>query len=147
MTPIIALLLNVMILGALGFTIYYCFRLSRQFRQLQADRRAFEALIQSLNVASARAEAAIRAMKEAATSGGESLQEKINAARSIAGELEVMVQAGDSLANRLQGLAETARRAHVPAPTPAPAGGEDTANLRTRAEKDLAEALKARKTT
>ena len=97
------LVFDIVILVALGATIFYARKLSAQFSAMKDDRRAMEQLIAALNTASSRAEAAIKSLKEAATTGGDSLQEKINAARGLSDELEIMVQAGDNLAERLQG--------------------------------------------
>jgi len=151
MSSTISLLLNILILGALGVTIFYCLRLSRQFEQMRADRKAFETLIQALNFASARAEASIQAFKEVAVGNGDILQDKINKSRAMVDELEIMIQAGDSLADRLQGLAEKSRRAAAdtshqseakqPEPQQKPSLA---AEPRTRAEKELLEAIKAK---
>jgi hypothetical protein len=134
----VSVFFDLLILGALGATIRYSLKLSKQFERMQADRKVFEQLIQALNVASARAEAAIRALKEAATEGGDKLQEKINAGRALSEELEIMVQAGDNLAERLGALATQSRKAAVPDEVPA--------QPRTRAEKELLEAVKAKQT-
>lgn len=125
--------IDLLMLAALGGAIWHGIRLQKQFSRLQADRKAFEQLIQALNVAAARAEAATRTLKEAALGSGEKLQEKVNAARALSDELEIIVQAGDSLAERLSALAEKSRKAATPDPEP-----------RTRAEKELLEAVKAR---
>lgn len=146
MSPYIGLFLNVMILASLCVTIFYCLRLSRQFDQMRADRKVFETLIQGLNAASARAEASIKSFKEVAVGNGDVLQDKINKSRALVDELEIMIQAGDSLADRLQGLAEKSRKASdvsasVEEP---PAKRPMAAEPRTRAEKELLEALKAK---
>jgi hypothetical protein len=150
MSPLVGLLMNILILAALGVTIFYCLRLSRQFEQMRADRKVFEALIQGLNAASARAEASIKSFKEVAVGNGDILQDKINKARGLADEMEIMIQAGDSLADRLQGLAEKSRKATMD--TPSATGQPDMQEPRstqgmeprTRAERDLLEALKAK---
>ena len=137
------LVFNIVILAALAATIFYAHRLSKQFTSMQANKQAFEQLISSLNLASSRAEAAIKALREAAVQGGDQLQDKINKARELSDELEIMVQAGDNLAGRLSGLAEGSRKnvtQNVEAP--AMAGVENAP--RSRAEKDLLEALKAK---
>ena len=138
MNPFVGLFFDIVILIALGVTIFYCLRLSRQFNQMRADRRAFETLIQSLNLASARAEASIKAFKETAVGNGDILQDKINKSRALSDELEIMIQAGDSLADRLQSLAEKSRKATT--------GDTEPAEMqpRTRAEKELLEAIKAK---
>lgn len=138
----LGLIFDVAILGALGATIFYALKLSRQITQMQADRRAFEALISALNVAASRAESAIAAFKTTAAESGDKLQEKINAARALSDELEIIIQAGDNLADRLSGNASRARQAVVPEETPrTPAPGMEP---RSRAEKELLEALKAK---
>lgn len=148
MPPVVGLLLNLLILAALGVTIFYCLRLSRQFEQMRADRKIFETLIQGLNAASTRAEASIKSFKEVAVGNGDILQDKINKSRVLADELEIMIQAGDSLADRLQGLAEKSRKASTG--TTHPEASETQARQpaalepRTRAEKELLEALRAK---
>ncbi|HEX2752560.1 MAG TPA: DUF6468 domain-containing protein [Alphaproteobacteria bacterium] len=141
------MIFDFILLAALGVVMYRAWQLSRQFTEMQANRAAFEQLIQALNIATQRAEGAIMGLREAATESAEGLQSKINAARALSDELEIVVQAGDSLAERLQNLAAKSRPAmpststfeeepHAPAkPATAP---------RTKAEKELLEAVKAK---
>ena len=145
MSPYIGLFFDVVIIAALGVTIFHCLRLSRQFNQMQADRKAFEGLIQSLNVAIAKAEAAIRSIKDAAVGSGEVLQEKIGRARALSDELEIIIQAGDSLADRLNVLAQKGRQANA-GESGQSLAAEDAAEIqpRTRAEKELLEAIRAK---
>ena len=144
------LVFDVVILVALAATIFYAHRLSKQFTSMQADRQAFEQLISALNLAASRAEAAIKALKEAAMQGGDSLQDKINKARELSDELEIMVQAGDNLASRLSNLAEGTRKngggaaPDTPVKAETPVAGNDAPQPRSRAEKELLEALKAK---
>ncbi|MBI3441938.1 MAG: hypothetical protein HY052_09120 [Proteobacteria bacterium] len=143
MSPIVTLLSDIVIVIALSVTVFYCLRLSKQFNHMQANRKAFEALIQSLNIATARAEAVIRSLKEAALDSGDMIQEKIGRARALSDELEIMIQAGDSLANRLQLLAEKGRKstaAEAPSGISEPSGAEP--QPKTRVEKELLEALR-----
>jgi hypothetical protein len=141
-TPV-GLFFDIVILAALAVTIFYCVRLSKQFNQIRADRKAFETLISSLNLASSRAEASIRAFKETAVGNGDVLQDKINKARGLSEELEIMIQAGDSLADRLQSMAEKGRKANVADAPPQ----KDEMPPRTRAEKELLDAIKAKQKT
>lgn len=145
MNPLVGLFFDILILAALGVTIFYCLRLTKQFDQMKADRKAFDDLIKALNFASQRAEGSIQAFKEMATGGSDVLQEKINKARGLADELEIMIQAGDSLADRLQALAEKSRKASTDtAPLESQPRDNQTGVPRTRAEKELLEALKAK---
>ena len=133
-------------------TIFFAFRLSKQFERMQADKKAFDILIQALNLASARAEGAVKALKDAAAQGSETLQEKIKTAEGMANELEMIVQAGDSLASRLQKMASETRKAQAAAQPQLAAPEmeeepEQKAPPRSRAEKELLEALKAKQQT
>lgn len=137
------LALDVILLAVLGFAMYRGWKLSRQFEQMKADRAAFEKLIQALNLAASRAEGAITALREAVTGSAEQLQAKISTARALSDELEIVVQAGDNLAERLQNLAEKSRQSHA-RPEPEAPAADAGAQPRTKAEKELLEAVKAR---
>ena len=145
--------LDTLTLAACGAAIFYCIRLSRQFERMRADRRSFELLIQSLNTAADRAADAIKAFKDMAEGEGDALQERINKSRAMANELEIVIAAGDSLADRLESLAEkSAKTAAEPQRNPAvektsapeKAISAPEARPRTRAEKELLEAVKAK---
>lgn len=144
--PSLGLVLDIVLLGALGAVMHRAWILSKQFERTRADRAAFEQLISALNIAAGRAEEAIEGLKEAVQSAGDGLQSKVNGARALQAELEIMLQAGDSLAERLQALAEKSRSSHAPDDAPAhpaatPAAAPATAP-RTRAEKELLDALR-----
>lgn len=149
MNPMVGLIFDVVILAALGATILYARRLSEQFNKMQADKQAFEQLIAALNLASSRAEGAIKALKDAVLSGGDQLQDKVNKARALSDELEIMIQAGDNLAERLSGAAENSRKkpqsqAALTSRADMVEDEDATPQPRTRAEKELLEALKAK---
>lgn len=141
----VGLIFDILILAALLVTIRQAWRLSREFAQMQADRKAFENLISALNVAASRAESAIKSLKETAVETGDNLQERINKGRALADELDIMIQAGDSMANRLGLAAEQKNKppAVKPAAAAAPAPAA-TGQPLSRAEKELLDALKAR---
>ena len=146
--PSLGLVLDIVLLGAIGAAMHRAWILSRQFEQARADRAAFEQLISALNIAAGRAEEAIDGLKAAVSDAGDSLQSKVNAARALESELEIMLQAGDSLAERLQSAAEKSRTAVQTEPAvkaessrPAP---PKAAEPRTRAEKELLDALRAK---
>lgn len=144
MTSYIGVVFDVIILAALLVTIRQAMRLSRDFNQMQADRKAFENLISALNVAASRAESAIKSLRETAVETGDGLQDTINKGRGLADELDIMIQAGDSMATRLEQAAEGgSRKGRAAAVAAAPAADAGAAPL-SRAEKELLEALKAR---
>lgn len=139
MSQTAGIILDTLILAALGTTIFYCLRLSKQFNEMRADRKAFETLIAALNTASSRAETSIRSFKETAVGNGDILQDRISKAKALSEELEIMIQAGDSLADRLQAVAEQSRKATTGNEMPQDAQPQP----RTRAERELLEAVKA----
>jgi len=138
--------LNVVILCALGAAIFYAWRLSTQLKYLQADRKALEGLITALNIASSKAEMGAKSLKSAAEEGVEKLQQKINAARALSEELEIIVEAGDNLAERLSRLPYKSTPSQFAAneTEEEPAPVVTTAQPRSRAEKELLEALRAK---
>ncbi|MBW7910809.1 MAG: hypothetical protein H3C49_05980 [Alphaproteobacteria bacterium] len=146
--PSLGLVLDIVLLGAIGAAMHRAWILSRQFEQARSDRAAFEQLISALNIAAGRAEAAIEGLKAAVTDAGDGLQSKVNAARALESELEIMLQAGDSLAERLQNAAEKSRVAAqadiAPRSEPARTAPPKAAEPRTRAEKELLDALRAK---
>lgn len=140
--PSLGLIMDIVLLGALGVAIHRAWMLSKQFEKTRADRAAFEQLISALNIAAGRAEEAIDGLKAAVNDAGDGLQSKVNTARALQAELEIMLQAGDNLAERLQALAEKGRIQHAaPAAHETPAAAPATAP-RTRAEKELLDALR-----
>lgn len=142
----IGIFFDVIVMGALGAAAYRSLKLSRQIEGMQADRRAFEQLIAALNVAASRAETAIKSLRDASVASGDALQDKINKARGLSDELEIMIQAGDNLADRLTSSAEKTRRAATGEDLSAPtrAKSDPDAQPRTKAEKELLEAIKAK---
>ncbi len=152
MNPYVGLAFDILMLAALGYAIYFGRSLSQQIRQMQSDRKAFEQLIQALNLAAAKAEAAVHAIKDVSISTAATLNEKIGKAKAMSEELEIMVQAGDNLAERLNTLAEKTRKTHAPDQSPAAASTASSpdaggAQPRSRAEKELMEALKAKQSS
>lgn len=142
------LVLDIILLGALGAAMHRAWLLSKQFEQVKADRAAFEQLISALNIAVGRASEAIDGLKAATGDAGDALQSKVNAARALQGELEIMLQAGDSLAERLESAAEKSRVSSTAAPAAEPPSARPavpkTPEPRTRAEKELLDALRTK---
>lgn len=163
---VIGVILDIAVLAALGGAIFYALRLSSQIKQMQADRQAFEILIESLTQAATRAETAVRSLRETAAASGDNLETKIKTARGLFEELEIMIEAGDNLANRLEDLAARSRRAtaHLRGEEEEPPALKKAAGFETftgsaetqtdmppvpsapksRAEKDLIAALRAK---
>jgi len=140
MNSILSLIFDIAIFAALAVVIYYCIRLSRQFTQMSEDKKAFDNLFKSMNVASSRAESAIKSMKEVVSIESSVLQDKINKGKGLTEELEIIIQAGDSLANRLEELSSK----HSKTSHGRKHDDEDENNFKTQAEKNLMEAVRAK---
>ncbi len=157
------MIMNIVVLLALFVTIVYAIRLSRQLSQVRGDQERLRKLIADLEKASDRAENAVKSMRETAEGSGDDLQDRINAARSLTDELEIMIEAGDSLAGRLELAAESSRKSTTsgkkavsrsgPRPKtvekpvakkPEPVAEEDDGKRRSRAERQLLAAVRAK---
>ena len=131
-------LLNLVILGALIIAVAIALRLSKQLTNLKGDRAVIEELVANLNTAVDRAEIATENMKETAINSGDQLQDKINVARTSFDELQIVIEAGDSLANRLENAAQK---------RPALDASEDETDTKSKAERELLQAIKNKKET
>lgn len=148
----LSIALDIAVLAALGGTIFYAARLGRYFATLKADRADMQKLVASLDLAATRAESAVRLMKEAAHRDGQELQDQISRGRVLFDELALMIEAGDNLADRLSAAAEKSRKAAqlaqapaMPPALPPQAPPPDPGGPRTRAERELADAVKSGK--
>ncbi|WP_029008963.1 DUF6468 domain-containing protein [Azospirillum halopraeferens] len=127
MSPTIALVLDLVLVGLLVATIAYAIILNKQIVRLRDSRSEMADLIAGLNEAMTKAELGVRGMKRTASDTGEELQRTIDRGRALRDELQFMIEAADTLANRLGGVSNTERppprTAAVAAPPPAPRTG------------------------
>jgi hypothetical protein len=132
---IIVLLLVVLGLG---------WRLQRRLSRWRRDDGALGQLIEALNAASLRAEAALAGLKTAAREGGEQLEARVAAARRVQDDLQLLTGRADELADRLMGEIERAR-AQRPTPTnPLTASNDDPGErVRPVSAAELERALRA----
>lgn len=163
--------LNIVILALLAATIYYAWVLSSKLDAFRKNRKEMETLLDRLASHVAQAEGAIQGLRDAADESGETLQILIKRGKGLSEELQLINEAGNSLANRLETLSERSSRPEasddeafwseelddfeelddpegLEPPIPRFLGGgrdpgvEDAAP-KSRAEKDLLEALKS----
>ncbi len=106
----LSLLMDILVLSALGVTIFYAYRLSRSLDNFRRYRQDFSLVIQELSTNIESAQDAIEALKEASVKAGQDLHKSVREATHLADELELMNKSGNSLAERLEGLAEKNRR-------------------------------------
>ena len=106
---ILGLVLDIAVLIALGFTIFYCLKLSRSMNNFRQHRQEMAALINDLSKNIDEALRAIDGLKIAGDRSGRDLQKIINESKSVARELQDVNEAGNSLASRLENLAGKSR--------------------------------------
>ncbi|WP_035707644.1 DUF6468 domain-containing protein [Niveispirillum irakense] len=165
---LLSLVLDLAVIGLLVATIIYAVRLNRQLSAVKESRAELEELIKGFAEATAQADSSVKGMRKAATESGEALSALITRARTLKDEMELIVHAADDLANRLEAASGKARQTVMPtstAPAPAlsapprgpalsqaaaapaarsqpvPASPATGAEPRSRAEKELLQAL------
>lgn len=107
------LILEILVAVLLVVTIAYCFILNRRLGALRNGQGELYKVVEMLNEATNRANAAIDQLRRGSKTIAEELMEKTKAGRALADELGVIVESGNSLAERL-----TASRSAVRKPDP-----------------------------
>jgi Domain of unknown function (DUF6468) len=125
---LLSMLLDLVVAGLLAVTIAYAMLLSRRLGALRNDKQQLEALVNSLDISSQRAEAGIAALKEAAERIGQQLQQRVEQGKALQTDLSYIIDLGGGLADRLEGTIR-ARRDET---KPAPALVVDAPDLRAR---------------
>jgi len=137
----------------LAATLWYAVRLERRLGVLRRDNAALEALVAGFNDATTRAEASTVRLRAAAEGAGRQIGEQVDAAGRLRDDLLFLLERGEQLADRLdtvvrdaRGLAAergiATRSAQPPLPS-APAAEPEPPRVRSQAERDLLEALRA----
>ena len=90
-----AFIIDVVVIGLLGATIYFAFRLDRRLQGMRSVQTEIAGVIRELNVAAARAEAGIQGLKNAAESSGQDLEETLKHAQGIGDELAILMKASE----------------------------------------------------
>lgn len=100
---VLALVLDVAIVGLLAATIAYAINLNRRLVHLRDSKAELDELVRGFAEAAERAEAGVHGMKQVAAEAGDRLQKTVDRAQGIRDELQFMVEAADSVASRLEG--------------------------------------------
>lgn len=107
-TTLLSFGLDIVILVALGITIFYAIRLSSNLNKFRLHREEFESFMGDLNKSIEAAEDAVENLKQASLATGDQLRRKVRDGQHLADELKIMIESGESLANRLEQSAEGA---------------------------------------
>ena len=154
--------LDILLVVLLLVTIIYAVLLSRRLSALRSGKVDLEGFITRMNEASARAEASLAGIRQAATSAKAELDQPVTKAQSLRDELMFLIDRADSAGERLANAGSAAtppaaatrptsprpapRGTAKAAPTQAPSRGNDVEDgagaPRSKAERDLMNALK-----
>ncbi len=106
---VLSIILDLAVLIGLGFTIFYCLKLSRSMNNFRQHRQDMNKLIDRLSKNIDEALRAIDGLKLAGDRSGRDLQKIINESRAMADELQMINESGNNLASRLEKLADRNR--------------------------------------
>ncbi len=113
--PLLELILDVVMMGLLGFTIFYCWNLSRRIRVLQDGRSELAELPKHFDESTMRASESILALQSASKKIGETIQGRIDKARFAIDDLSFLIEKAEGMVAG----ADTAKAAR-PSPPPPP---------------------------
>lgn len=110
MMEVLALLLDMLIVGLLGATIFFAMRLYSSLSSFREHRDDFEHVVAKLISSIGQAEQAMKNLKNTGTQEAQNLEELIRHAREMTEELRMVNEASGNMANRLEDLAEKNRK-------------------------------------
>lgn len=149
--PDIGLILDAVVAALLVATIVYCVVLYRQLSRVRSAQEEMRGLIASFDNATSRAQAGIIELKRTNDEIVDALRKEMNKGRVLADELSILTESGDRLASRIEGgLTERPandsrlrRETSLSSAADHGAGRARDAGLKSEAERELLEALRA----
>ena len=138
------ILLEIALIFLLAATMFHAVRLERALGVLKRDRAALEELVAGFNASTRQAEAGINRLRSAADGAGRQIARQLDDARTLKDDLIFLTERGARLADRIDGLVRAGRplAAEAARPVTPEAEPDDTAGLRSQAERDLLRALR-----
>jgi hypothetical protein len=155
------MVMDALVMVLLAAVLFFAIRLQKQLLAFRGERLGFEKLVRDLGASVTQAEKAIQGLRDTARASGRDLQAQIDSARALSDELQIITEAGDNLAARLERAAEghggtVSSKGGFAIRDPEVEKGEDGeafaddagegGKLHSRAEKELYDALRGRKT-
>lgn len=139
---IFKLVLDLLIIGLLAAAIYYGVRLERQLATLRASHTDMQRYTQDFARDVSRAEAGIKNLKQVARDSGDDMEKLLEQCRIMGDELRFVIDRADHLAAKI-GNAPVRQAAEAPAPlrSVAPVSSSETPAPKSRAERELLQAL------
>jgi hypothetical protein len=147
---LLVMFLDLLVLGALGWTVYIMRNLAAQIKIIREGRSELQVLLGQLNLHISNAQASVEGMKKLADEKAKILQKQIEDANEAADELQFIQKASDNVAHRLErltGMATATLKAEdeLRAGPAALHSTPQTQRTPSKAERDLADALTARR--
>ncbi len=94
--------LDIIILIALGITIFYAVRLSQNLNKFRLHREEFNEFMAELSKNIETADNAVQNLKQASLATGDQLRRKVRDGQHLYDELKIMVESAENIANRLE---------------------------------------------
>lgn len=130
--------LDIVVIGLLGATLLYALRLQRSLAALRQDRGAMERATAGFDDGARTVEAGLARLRQAA----DQVADQLNRAGALRDDLAYLADRGEGLADRLDTLV---RQGRPLAATPEPSAAAPATAPRSRAERELAQALLGRR--
>ena len=110
-TEYLSLFMDLIVLAALGGTIYYARRLSNSLGNFRKTRNEMKTLIAELSKNINEAQGAIEGLKATSNIDANNLDDVLHDSRRMSEELKLINESSDNIANRLEGLISQTSRA------------------------------------
>lgn len=101
MMSILGFVLDIVLIGLLGFAVSYAMKLTKQLNEMRAGRAEMERFVLAFNATVSRAEAGVQGLKNAARSSGDDLEQLIEKGQTLRDELMFLTESADQIATRL----------------------------------------------
>jgi uncharacterized protein YoxC len=140
MNSVLMISLDLLVIVALLAAIYYLRTVSSGIKIIREGRTELQQILKEMTSSIQKADQTIQGMKNLADDKSRNLQKHMDQAEALAEELKFMIQSADQVAQRLVKSTEAAPMAKA-------AMAKQTSSVApSKAEQDLAEALKRHKT-
>jgi ABC-type transporter Mla subunit MlaD len=135
---IVLIIMDMVVLLALGGTMYFMSRISSGIKILRDGKSELQQLLQQLNIHISNAQHAIENMNKLADDKAKLIQKQIESATAATEELQFIQRAADNVAVRLEKLTGQVATKADEAPKAA-------SRAMSKAEKELSDAMAARR--
>ena len=108
-TQLLSLVMDIIVLGFLGATIFFVLRLSANLKAFKMHRQEFDRVITDLLSSIDQAERSVQTLKQTSAQEAGHLDDLVKKSKSLAEELTIINAAGENMAQRLEKLAAQGR--------------------------------------